>query len=46
MLGVHTMEKLCAQCPGDFREFVRRILSDHLDEAAPLWLETVIGTAE
>ena len=46
MLGVHTMEKLCSQCSGDFREFVRRILSDHLDEAAPLWLETVIGTAE
>jgi hypothetical protein len=46
MLGVHTMEKLCSSCSGDFRDFVRRILSDHLDEAAPVWLETVIGPAE
>jgi hypothetical protein len=46
MLGAHTMEKLCSDCAGDFRDFVRKILSDHLDEAAPLWLETVIGAAE
>src|SRR4051794_32866820 len=46
MLGAHTMEKLCSDCSGDFRDFVRRILSQHLDEVAPLWLETVIGTAE
>jgi hypothetical protein len=46
MLGAHTMEKLCSNCSGDFRDFVRQILSHHLDEAAPLWLETVIGTPE
>jgi hypothetical protein len=46
MLGAHTMEKLCSGCSGDFRDFVRKILSHHLDEAAPLWLETVIGAAE
>ena len=46
MLGVHTMEKLCAECSGNFRDFVRNILAHHLDEAAPLWLERVIGAAE
>ena len=46
MLGVHTMEKLCGECTGNFRDFVRKVLADHLDEAAPVWLETVIGTAE
>ncbi len=46
MLGVHTMEKLCADCSGNFRDFVRKILSHHLDEAAPVWLERVIGAAE
>jgi hypothetical protein len=46
MLGVHTMEKLCAECSGNFRDFVRNILAHHLDEAAPVWLERVIGAAE
>jgi len=46
MLGLYTMEKLCSDCTGDFRNFIRKILSDHLDEAAPVWLETVIGAAE
>ena len=46
MLGLHTMEKLCADWSGDFRAFVRKILSDHLDEAAPIWLEQVIGAPE
>ena len=46
MLGVHTMERLCAECSGDFRDFVRNILAHHLDEAAPVWLERVIGAAE
>ena len=45
-LGCTRWRSSARQCTGDFREFVRRILSDHLDEAAPLWLETVIGTAE
>jgi hypothetical protein len=39
MLGVYTMEKLCADYTGDFREFVRRILKDHLGTTAPPWLE-------
>ncbi len=46
MLGVHTMEKLCAECSGDFSDFVRNIFAHHLDETAPLWFEKVIGTAE
>jgi hypothetical protein len=46
MLGAHTMEKLCADCSGDFRDFVRKILTGHLEEPAPLWLEEVIGAAE
>jgi hypothetical protein len=33
------MERLCADCTGDFRDFVRRILKDHLETPAPPWLE-------
>jgi hypothetical protein len=45
MLGVHTMEKICADCTGDFRDFVRRILKDHLGTPAPPWLEKLLGAA-
>ena len=46
MLGAYTIEKLCTDCSGDFRDFVRKILAGHLKEPAPLWLEKVIGAAE
>ena len=46
MLGAYTMEKLCTDCSGDFRDFVRKILAGHLKEPAPFWLEKVIGAAE
>jgi hypothetical protein len=38
MLGAYTMEKLCTDCGGDFRCFVRDILKRHLDIEAPDWL--------
>jgi hypothetical protein len=38
MLGAHTMEKLCTDCGGDFRSFVRDILKRHLQMEAPVWL--------
>jgi Patatin-like phospholipase len=38
MLGAHTMEKLCADCDGDFSRFVRGILKHHLQMDAPDWL--------
>jgi Patatin-like phospholipase len=38
MLGAHTMEKLCTDCDGDFRCFIRDILKRHLDMEAPVWL--------
>ena len=38
MLGAHTMEKLCTDCDGDFRCFIRDILKSHLEMKAPLWL--------
>jgi hypothetical protein len=43
MPGVHTMEELCSGFAGDFRDFVRRILTDHLGTPAPPWLENVIA---
>jgi hypothetical protein len=38
MLGAYTMEKLCADCDGDFRCFIRDILKRHLQMEAPDWL--------
>jgi Patatin-like phospholipase len=38
MLGAHTMEKLCTDCDGDFRGFIRDILKRHLQMEAPDWL--------
>jgi hypothetical protein len=37
MLGAHTMEKLCADCVGDFRDFARNILRDHLRSPESDW---------
>jgi hypothetical protein len=44
MLGAYTMEKLCTDCAGEFRDFIRRFLTDHLRAPAPPWLENVIGS--
>jgi hypothetical protein len=44
MLGVHTMEKLCADRGGDFRCFVREILKTHLEMEAPDWLAKLLDT--
>ena len=38
MLGAYTMEKLCTDCDGDFRCFIRDILKRHLQMEAPVWL--------
>ncbi len=48
MLGVHTMEKVCAgECPdGDFRAFIRTILADHLHSPVPDWLEPILAEDE
>jgi hypothetical protein len=42
MLGTHTMEKLCADCAGDFRCFIRDILKKHLAMEAPDWLAPLL----
>jgi patatin-like phospholipase len=42
MLGAYTMEKLCTDCGGDFRCFVRDILKRHLDIEAPDWLAELL----
>src|SRR6266403_4173106 len=42
MLGAHTMEKLCADCAGDFRQFTGEILRTHLQIQPPDWLATLI----
>jgi hypothetical protein len=38
MLGAYTMEKLCTDCGGYFRCFIRDILNRHLKMEAPVWL--------
>jgi len=44
MLGVNTMEKLCPTDAGDFRDFLRKILRDHLDAPRSDWpTEELIG---
>ena len=45
MLGAHTMEKLCTDCDGDFRCFVRDILKRHLEIEAPDWLARLLDAA-
>ena len=42
MLGAHTMEKLCADCVGDFRRFTGDILRTHLQTQPADWLATLI----
>jgi hypothetical protein len=42
MLGAHTMEKLCTDCVGDFRCFIREILKGHLEMEAPDWLARLL----
>src|SRR5262245_56858174 len=42
MLGAYTMEKLCAECGGDFRSFTSDILNTHLAIQPPDWLATLI----
>jgi hypothetical protein len=42
MLGAYTMEKLCADCSGDFRRFTGDILRTHLQIQPPDWLATLI----
>jgi hypothetical protein len=42
MLGAHTMEKLCTDCDGDFRCFIRDILKRHLQMETPVWLAGLI----
>ena len=42
MLGAYTMEKLCADCTGDFRSFTAEILKTHLQMQPPDWLTTLI----
>jgi len=42
MLGAYTMEKLCSDCGGDFRCFIRNILKGHLEMKAPEWLGKLI----
>jgi hypothetical protein len=47
MLGVHTLEKICpddgACVAGDFRAFVRAILTEHLHTPVPEWLEPLLA---
>jgi preprotein translocase subunit YajC len=42
MLGAYTMEKLCADCGGDFRVFIRDILKQHLKMKTPDWLAPLL----
>jgi hypothetical protein len=42
MLGAYTMEKLCAECGGDFRRFIGEILRTHLQIQPADWLATLI----
>ena len=44
MLGVHTMEKLCADCDGDFRGLIRDIFKNHLETEPAKWLAELIKT--
>jgi hypothetical protein len=42
MLGAYTMEKLCADCGGDFRHFTADILRMHLQVQPPDWLAELL----
>jgi hypothetical protein len=43
MLGAHTMERLCTDCGGDFRCFVRDILKKHLKAEPHDWLAKLLN---
>jgi hypothetical protein len=45
MLGVHTMERLCGGCSGDFLEVTRCILENHLERPIPPWLKRLMESA-
>ena len=45
MLGVHTMDRLCGGGSGDFLEFTRSILANHLGRSMPPWLAKLIASA-
>jgi hypothetical protein len=42
MLGEYAMERLCTDCGGDFRCFIRGILKRHLQIEAPVWLAGLV----
>ena len=45
MLGAYTVEKLCADCTGDFRSFTAEILKTHLQIQPADWLANLIETS-
>ena len=42
MLGVHTMDRLCEKSAGNFPDFIRALVQNHLKTSAPQWLETAL----
>jgi hypothetical protein len=46
MLGAYTIEKLCASCPPDFREFVEKIFTEHLRTPKPKWLKELFAAED
>jgi hypothetical protein len=46
MFGAYTMEKLCSDCGGHFRVFIRDILKRHLQMETPDWLAPLLDAAE
>jgi hypothetical protein len=46
MLGAHTLEKLSADCGGDFPRFVRDIVEAHLKTKPSDWLAKVLDPSE
>jgi patatin-like phospholipase len=44
MLGAHTMERLCPTDAADFRDFLRKILQDHLRTPESDWPKELRGT--
>ncbi|HZR06714.1 MAG TPA: patatin-like phospholipase family protein [Candidatus Udaeobacter sp.] len=46
MLGAYIMEKLCTDCDGDFRCFIRDVLKRHLEMEAPSWLAKLVSQSK
>lgn len=44
MLGAHTMERLCPTDAADLRDFLRKILQDHLRTPESDWPKELRGT--